>query len=338
MVQWKDKILKVFLKKEGFNMPDNPARRLTQGAMMVALFVIILAISAFVPSVYIVTIWVLPLPIAWYSAKYSTGPSITVTIAALILSFIISGGLAAMPAALIFSVIGLVMGTTIRLKKSKAYMFVAASLASFITVSVSYKAAVQIMNIDVLQLGLDFAHNSINTSRKMLNQMELSAAQMKQLVARLDYVDKTVDAILPTVVVMSIIAIVFIALLVCLPILRKLGVQAPKFNAFRHMKLPRSLLWYYLAVLIIQMFVKPAEGTYLYVAVLNLSLLLVMLLALQGYSLLHFFLYEKNMPKGVVWIVTIVTLPLAQFMPLIGLVDVGFDVRTFIQRKTKNRS
>lgn len=319
-------------------MPDNPARRLTQGAMMVALFVIILAISIFLPYVYIVTIWVLPLPIAWYSAKYRIGPSITVFIVALILSFIISGSLVTMPVALIFSVMGIIIGTTIRLKKSKAYMFLATSIASFITVSISYKAAIQLMNIDVLQVAQTFSHNSVETTKKMLNQMELPAEQMKLLVARLDQTDKLIDTIMPALIVLSTILIAFVVLSVCLPLLRRLGLEAPKFNAFRYMKLPHSLLWYYLAVLVIQMFVKPTEGTYLYVAILNLSLVLSFLLMLQGYSLLHFFLHEKKMPKGVVWVVTILTLPLAQFMSLVGLLDVGFNIRGLIQRKTKNRS
>ncbi|MBM7700720.1 YybS family protein [Kurthia huakuii] len=316
-------------------MPENSTRRLTHGAMMVAIFTVLLAASTYIPLFYLIAIWVLPLPLAWYSAKYNTGSSIAATIVAILLSFIVGGGLTSLPAAFIFAIIGLVIGTMIRLKKSKVVMFIATSGASLVTFAIVYSAFVKLLGIDVLKIALDGFTQSMELSRKMMEQAQLSAQQMTQFENRMDLMEKTVGYTMPSVVVFCVITVAFIVLSINLPLLKRLNVEVPKFKPFRYMQLPRSILWYYLITLTLSLFVRPEEGTYLYVAILNLSLVLSTLLALQGLSLIHFFIHEKGMPKGVAVIATIVAIPMLQFVSLIGLIDLGFNVRGFITGKTK---
>lgn len=316
-------------------MPENRTRRLTHGAMMVAIFTVLLAVSTYIPLTSILITWVLPLPIAWYSAKYNMSSSVAVTIAGIMLSFIVGGGFLALPVAFMYAVIGLVLGTMLRLKKNKATIFLATSGAILATFAIVYFAFVKILNINIIQQTLDLSMQSFDTSRKMMEASNVPADQLASFEKQLELMEKTATYLVPSLLVFAVLGIAFIILAVNLPLLKRLKLEVPKFKPFRYMQLPRSILWYYLITLTLSLFVRPEEGTYLYVAILNLSSILTMLLALQGLSLIHFFILEKGMPKGVVVIATIIALPFLQFVSLIGLVDLGFNVRGFITGETK---
>ena len=74
-------------------MPNNQTKKLAQGAMMAAVFAVLIAIGYYVPVLWVITSLISPLPIAWYSAKFERQQGIMVTIVALVISFIIGAGL-----------------------------------------------------------------------------------------------------------------------------------------------------------------------------------------------------------------------------------------------------
>ena len=59
-------------------MQDN-ARKITYGAMMIALFAILLAVSLYIPLLGSVTMFFIPLPIILYRLRYDRTSSILVT-------------------------------------------------------------------------------------------------------------------------------------------------------------------------------------------------------------------------------------------------------------------
>ena len=105
-------------------MQKNQSNYLTYGSMMIALFAILLAISVYVPFVGFITSFIVPLPIAWYSAKFERKHAIFVTIIAIIISFII-GGFFGLVFGLLVGPLGFIIGDSIRMNKSKLYMLMA---------------------------------------------------------------------------------------------------------------------------------------------------------------------------------------------------------------------
>ena len=95
---------------------------------------------------------------------------------------------------------------------------------------------------------------------------------------------------------------------------------------FRDMRLPRSVLWYYLIVLLISLFVKPTIGSTLYVIVLNFSFVLWILFVMQGISFLFFFIHEKGLPNMLKVVVAIIAIPFYSIVILLGIVLVhGYE-------------
>ena len=72
-------------------MPNNQTKKLAQGAMMAAVFAVLIAIGYYVPVLLVVTTLIAPLPIAWYSASYERSQAISMTIVAIAITFFLGG-------------------------------------------------------------------------------------------------------------------------------------------------------------------------------------------------------------------------------------------------------
>lgn len=312
-------------------MPENKTRRLTQGAMMIALFTILLAISTYVPLINIVTVWFVPLPLAWYAAKYESKFSLAAIAISIILSLLI-GGLLALPQAVLFGIVAFIVGYGIRKQKSKGFLFLSTSLASLVVISVEYVIAVRFFHMDFIKQMIETARKSYEKSNEltkaMTGQAPLSSEQIETMI-------NTIQISMPTLIILCVFAFAWLMISVQLPLLRRLSLNAPKFKPFKDLRLPRAMLWYYLAVLAITLFIKPAEGTFLYVIVLNLSFLLTILFLIQGISFIHFIINQKGWPKWTAVVATILAFPLSSFVTLIGIADLGFQLRELISDMTR---
>lgn len=312
-------------------MPENQTRRITHGAMMVALFTILLAISTYTPVLNIVTIWFIPLPIAWYSAKYSRSFSLLVTLVSIAISFFI-GGIITLPIAFVLAAIGFVMGDVIRLEKSKVFLFMSTALTVLVSVTIDYILSVKFFNMDILKEMTTKVRESYEKSNELAKSM---TGQAPISTEQLDTMINTMQMGMPTIVTLLVLFLTFIIISVNLPLLRRLGLKVPKFAPFRDLRLPRAVLWYYLAVLIITLFVKPDIDTFIYMVVLNLSFLLSTLFLLQGISFIHFFMHQQGWPKWTIVVGTILAFPLSQFVTLLGIADLGFNIRGLISGMTR---
>ncbi|WP_146553793.1 YybS family protein [Rummeliibacillus sp. SL167] len=312
-------------------MPENQTRRITHGAMMVALFTILLAISTYIPLLNIVTIWFISLPVAWYSAKYSRSSSLLVAIVSVAMSTLICG-IMTLPLAIVVAVIGFVIGDIIRSKKSKIFLLMTTAFVVLISITIEYIVSVKLFNIDILKemtMNIRKSYEKSNEIAKaMTGQAPISAEQLNTMI-------DTIQMGMPTIITLLVFFLTFIIISVNLPLLHRLGIEVPKFAPFRDLRLPRAILWYYLAVLIITLFMKPDVGSFIYIVVLNLSFLLSMLFLLQGISCIHFFMYQQGWPKWTAYVGTILAFPLSSFVILLGITDLGFNIRGLISGMTR---
>lgn len=312
-------------------MQNQQTRQLTNGAMMTTVFTVLLAISVYVPILSIVSTFFLALPVAWYSAKYPWKASALFSTVCLVLSFMI-GGLLSLPLALIHLPLGLAIGLSIYYKKSKLFMFMSASLVLLLSLMVQYVASILLFDINVLKeytASFDQSYKQTGAFMEKIGASDASIAEYKELVAQMQF---SFETLLPVLLVLGVFATVWVMLLVLLPILKRFGIMAPKFPPFRDMKLPKSVLWYYLIVLLVSMLSEFEPGTMAYMVFANASVLLQFLLFLQGVSFYHFYIHQEGWPKWVTVLVTVFAFPLQSFTSIVGIVDLGFDIRGWVKR------
>ena len=310
-------------------MPNKQTSKLAQGAMMIALFTVLLALAFYVPLVGSIASIFVALPIMLYSAKYDLSASIVVGIAGCILALLI-GGVLAVPFALLYIALGIVMGYGIQQKKSKEMLFLSSSVAVLITSAVQYWASIQLFEIDFIQDSLRLVKESYTESVALAKEM---TGQEIFTTEQLNLIFDTLEMAVPACITIAVFSITFIIMIVNLPILQRLGVDVPKFAPFRHMRLPKSILWYYLVILVVNFVASPEVGDTLYMITLNISMILWILLVLQGVSFVHFFVNAKGLPKALAWFATVLAVPLYSFYVLLGIVDLGFNIRGLVEPK-----
>ena len=310
-------------------MPNNQTKKLAQGAMMAVVFALLIAISYYVPALWIITTIISPLPIAWYSASYERSQAISMTIVAIAITFFL-GGLLILPLAVVYGVAGLVIGDAIRLKKSKLYLFIATSLAILFTFAIIYLISIRLFNVDFIKDSFELWRESF------IQAINLSEQVSGQVVMSKDQIDLTVNiinAIIPAFITIGVALLALTIISINLPLLKRFKINVPKFSQFKSMRLPKAVLWYYLIVLTVTIFINPAVGTPLYVIILNFSVILWVLLTLQGVSFIYFVIDEKQLPKFLKVLTVFFSIPFYSIVLLVGVFDLGFNIRQMIVGK-----
>lgn len=312
-------------------MQDN-ARKITYGAMMIAFFAILLAVSLYIPLLGSATMFFIPLPIILYRLKYDRTSSFLVIATGVVLSLII-GGILLVPFAFIHGILGFVIGETIMMGKTKLYIFMASGLTLLITGMGVYVGSV-----------LFFGFNMID---ELLTIMQETKEQMTSLMANYgglpDGYDEVVTSTfqmyedtIPSIFIISIFILAFILLTLNLSVAKRMGFEVPKFPPFREMKLPMIAVILYGAILLITLFADVEPGTNLYLVTLNATTVLRFLFLLQGVSLIHYYVNEMKLPKVATVVATIFALMLAPITTMLGILDTGVNIRAWL-RKDKSK-
>lgn len=312
-------------------MPSTKNQSLVYGAMMTALFVILLFMTAFIPVVSFFTAFITPLPLMWYGAKFDRKQTLLVGVVAILLGSLL-GGIVILPAALSFAVIGVAVGIAIRSNYSKIGLLMTTGLTVLAITVVMYVALMQFLAIDVITEMLATTRESY---LKMNEAFITTSGKEAMSEAEIDKLIMMLEALIPALLTLSSFLMAFIMLSVSLPILQRLGIKVPKFAPFRDMRLPRAVLWYYLVVVTVKLFVNPEIGSTLYTVTYNFDIILSVLLVLQAFSLIQYYLASRGMSNVVGIIICVLLLPLFPLLVLIGVLDLGMDIRTFITNKIK---
>ena len=112
--------------------------------------------------------------------------------------------------------------------------------------------------------------------------------------------------------------------------LRKSGLEVPGLPEAKSWRVPRSLIWYYLAALILSL--MPLEtGGFWGIAVANLVPILQYIFIIQA---IGFFFYLADVKKWSKAVPVIISVPLVLFpqLYLIGLLDAAFPLRRYITK------
>ena len=311
---------------------QDDTRKITYGAMMIAMFAILFAVSVYIPPVGIVTMFFIPLPIILYRLRYERGVSSLVMLTGVLVSALI-GGVIFVPVALLFGLLGLVIGDTIRTGKSKLYTFMASGLTILISTMLMYVASVLLLGLNIIEVlieGLEV------TSEQLEELTSANSALSEAFTAQMEITKTFYEVAVPSMFMITSFGLAFVIVILNSLVAKRLGHNMPVFPPFREMKLPTVLVWCYLAVLLTGLLGAPEQGSTLYLAYINASVILRFLFLIQGLSLIHFYMNEKNTPKWLKVIFTLMAFPLAQITILLGVLDSGMNIRAWITRNKSN--
>jgi uncharacterized protein YybS (DUF2232 family) len=307
--------------------------KLTEGAILLAIFAVLLLITLYIPGLGLVVNLFLSLPFMFFGAKHDVKSSAVFTLAAVLLSMIL-GSLLAIPFALAYGTTGAVVGYMIREGKSRFASYIAGSLVFLLNLVTQYALSVILFKINIIDKMVEVFRASVDQAIKMAEQMGQTPDEsvIKQFESMIDMI----EVLVPSMFVMGSFLIVFLLQLASFPLLKRFGISVPTWRPFRDLNLPKSILWYYLITMIAAMFMQPEKGTYWFWVISNLSVILQMLMVLQGVSLVFYVTHVKRYPKAVpiIVIILIFLLPFVLYIVrILGIIDLGFDLRKRLGEK-----
>lgn len=311
-------------------MQDN-ARKLTYGAMMIAIFIILSAISVYIPLLGTVTMLFTPLPILLYRLQYDRTASIFVLIAGIVLSLF--GGILLLPVTFTFGLLGIVIGEALQNKKTKLYTFMAAGLTFLITTIILYLLSIVLFGINMIE---ELTEMILSSQKQVITYLEGIGDVPEELVKQMnDTIQQTLTAI-PSAFILSTFGFAFIVLLVNLPIIQRLGHEVPKFPPFRLMKLPSLTVWVYMLVILLPLFMTIEPGSTAELSYVNGAFILRFLFLLQGISFIFHMTYEMKSQKWLKILLTGVAILLSPLTIILGILDTGLNIRAWVG-KNKSR-
>ncbi|WP_432362733.1 DUF2232 domain-containing protein [Sporosarcina sp. UB5] len=305
---------------------QDQSQKITYGAMMLALFTIFLAGAIYIPILGSIIIIFIPLPIILYRLRHDRSSTIFVVVAGSILSLIV-GGILLVPFALIFGVLGFFIAESVLLGKSKLYTFMASGLFFIVTGVLAYLIAALVFEINAID-------SLMGTLKEMETQFKTS---LQSLGALPDSYEQIVEeafmmyrSAIPAYFILSMYLFTFIMVIPNFELLRRLGHQVPTFPPFREMKLPVITIFVYglLIMLPWMMDLKPESSAYL--LYVNATIILRVLLLLQGLALIYYFMYKMKLPTVVTVFSTIFALLFSPITTLLGILDIGVNIRSWI--------
>ncbi|WP_342433738.1 YybS family protein [Neobacillus sp. FSL H8-0543] len=309
-------------------------KRLTEGAVLLAVFAVLLLITLYVPLLGMIITFFIGVPFILFAAKNDGKITLVFVIASLFLSLIV-GSIMSVPLALAYGTTGAVMGYFIRLNKSRFTILLSGTFVFLLNLIIIYTASIVLFKIDMIGEMIDMMQESMNTSAELLKNFG-SAEETERAMNQFKEGLKLVKTLIPTLFVIASFFIVFIIQLVSFPMLKRFGIQAEKWKSFKDIRLPKSLLWYFLGILLVSMFANPEEGTYLFAAIVNLTYILQFLMVLQGLTFLFYYFDKKGISKAIAITIVIVSFIIPIFLYIIGIlgiIDLGFDLRKGYDRK-----
>lgn len=311
----------------------NQTRAITEGALMLAIFIALLLLSMFVPLAVLVFQLFLILPFLLYSVKYPVKYGVILLIAATFVTIII-GSIFIAPVALLYGTTGIVMGYCIRTEKGKLVTYIASSMVFLANIVLFYILAALFFEVNFIDELAEMILSAANQYEELLGAVgQTPNVDIKEQVLTMMSLMKSLAPSL--LVSASFVAVIFM-MLVNFPILQRLQTDVPRFAPFRLFKLPKSILWYYLITLILMVAAKPEEGTYLYLVVVNAAYILQILLIMQGLAFIFYYSHMKKWSKAIPIVATIAIFILPYFFSivrLLGIIDLGFDLRQRLAEK-----
>ncbi|ADP34588.1 YybS family protein [Bacillus atrophaeus] len=305
-------------------------RALMEGAILISLFTIITLMVVYIPIIGSILLFALPLPVILYTIRHGLKLGLWMGVVSLPVVFIV-GSFNGLIVAFMSAFAGIAMGYFFK-KKEPGHAIVSGALIYMLCIVFYFVISIQFLGINMIDEAMSQYRQSLSMTESFLkntgngDQLE---KQMKLMEEQLG----TVQYLFPTAIVMLGAIFSFLSYLIAKPLLRRFSPDIPKLKPFRELKLPQSIMWLYLLIIILS-FMPLEKGQMLYSLALNGGFILGILVFIQGLAFIFFYCHMKKYPKAVGIIAIILGLLSPIFMAvirLLGIIDIGFNIRNKVK-------
>jgi len=221
---------------------------------------------------------------------------------------------------------GAVMGYMYR-KRSGAWATLTAGAVSMIAVLLTVYVSVSLSGIDVAAEIRELIQGQFDLFEQVTGTAIIKPDALEALIS-------VAVSLLPLYIMIIALYYTVVTHFFSRRLLNMLGYPAAALPPAREWRLPKSLVWYYLVILLLDMFVT--SDNFLYALVLNVYPILLMTFTVQGVAFIIYLMHIKGRGKVLPVVVSILCIlfpPVMYITSMVGLVDTAFPVRQYLNSK-----
>lgn len=305
----------------------NQSKKITEGALLTAIFIVLLFLVLFVPIIGTIGLFALPIPFIIYASKHGFTPALFMLTVAIAISFMIATA-ASLPFTIFAGIGGIFIGVAVHRNLSPYETLARGSLGFIVGFLLIILALQFLLNINIYYEIDKLITESMNMIRTFIEQTGVGTSE-EQIKLFEDQMNLYKD-LLPSSIAIVSLFFAFISQWLSYKILNRMGNVKRAFPPFKNLNFPVAIIWFYFFALILSLVeLDPSSG--LYLVVQNTLALLTVFVAIQGFSFIFFYADHKKAHKAVpitILIVTLIIPFLFMFIVrIIGIIDLGFSLK-----------
>ncbi|WCL57590.1 YybS family protein [Bacillus safensis] len=308
-------------------------KALVEGAIMMSIFAVMMLFYLYVPLLSIIFFLAAPIPIILYTIRHGLKKGIAAGAIGIVISFLI-GSMAGLMSAPILIAVGLSMGVFYS-RRQPGNAIITGALIYLFSILISFVVSVQLFQIDIMNIANESIEQMMPMVESVLKQSGASEKDIaKQLKQFKEMQDMALSA-LPVALLILVTLMAFVNHWFVRPLLKRFVSDMPSLKKFKDMRLPKSMVWYYLLTLLL-MLIQTEKGSFLWLVQTSAFQILFILVLIQGFSFLFYYCHEKNISKAVPIFAVVLTVffpPIGVIVRIIGIADIGFDLREKVKNK-----
>ena len=323
-------------------MNHNKTKALREGAMMVALTIIFILISIYVPIFSFLGTLAAPIPMAAFAARNGLKPVWIAVVAVFALTVFVTGGniFSAVSTVLMSVIPGAVCGYFL----GKRALFFNALVGTSVAVAIGWVFELLVINVFagsgidemIAQAGEQFKAISTSMLQNIPKaQLEsLGAASPEAFAAKVvEVFEYTIKVYFPSFVIISAAITGYIILRISAFVIRRTKIAEVSVVKFSMMKAPKSMSTALLLFYIIHLLVTP--GSLIWLVLANIVIILYAILSVCGLSLIDYKFKKKvrsAWARGAIYFVALLMLSafssvISPALIIIAVLDSGRDFR-----------
>ncbi|WP_142392851.1 MULTISPECIES: YybS family protein [unclassified Bacillus (in: firmicutes)] len=308
-------------------------KALVEGAIMISIFSVMTLFYLYVPLLSIIFFLAAPIPIILYTIRHGLRKGIAAGAIGIVISFLI-GSINGLLSAPMLIAAGLGMGVFYS-RRQPGNAIITGALIYLFSFLISFVVSVQLFQVDILGV----AKESIDQIMPMVEStLKQSGASEQDIAKQLKQFREMQDAALnslPVALLIFVTLMSFVNHWFVRPLIKRFVPDMPALKKFKDMRLPKSMVWYYLLTLLL-MLIQTEKGSFLWLVQTSAFRILFILVLIQGFSFIFYYCHEKSISKAVpifAIVLSVLYPPLSVIVRMIGIADIGFDLREKVKNK-----
>ncbi|MDE0639702.1 YybS family protein [Bacillus sp. CNPSo 3703] len=309
-------------------------KALVEGAIMISIFAVMTLFYLYVPLLAIIFFMAAPIPIILYTIRHGLKKGIAAGAIGIVISFLI-GSINGLLSAPMLIAVGVGMGVFYR-RRQPGQAIITGALIYLFSFLIYFVVSVQLFQVDILGVAKDSIDQIMPMVESTLKQSGASDQEIAKQLKQFREMQDTALNSLPVALLIFVTLMSFVNHWFVRPLIKRFVPYMPALKKFKDMRLPKSMVWYYLLTLLL-MLIQPEKGSFLSLVQTSAFQILFILVLIQGFSFIFYYCHEKNISKVVPIFAVVLTIlfpPIGVIVRIIGIADIGFDLREKV--KTNN--